>query len=172
MMSLVNPLLFMLYLVVLWLILFPIITFLHECGHALTVLALTDRNVTILLGDGRKGIKWQWGRLGVVVGWFTGFVGFTRYDQERLASRQILWVTLAGPLVSLLLTVLFSGLAFTWSNSQWFVLAMRTIAYAAFAQFLFTILPLRYPRWFLAYGGRTSDGWRILQLLRRKSPVA
>jgi len=154
--------------VVVWLVLFPIITFLHECGHALAVLALTGQDVTILLGSGRRGMKWQWGKLGVVVGWLTGFVGFTKYDQERLTSRQILWVTLAGPLVSLLLTVACSAPAFTRGIPQGFVILMRIVAYATLAQFLFTILPLRYPRWLLAYGGKTSDGWRALQLLRVK----
>ena len=146
-------------------------TFLHECGHALTALALTNREVTILLGDGRKGVRWRKGRLQVVIGWFTGFVGFARYDREQIAPHRILWITLAGPLVSLLLCILFGGIAFIWSEPQWLVSVVRTLAYATFAQFLFTILPLRYPRWFLAYGGKTSDGWRILEILRPQAPV-
>ena len=149
----------------------PITTFLHECRHTLAVLALTDRDATILLGGRRKSLKWQWGKLTVVIRWFTGFVGFTKYDQEGLTSRQILWITLAGPLVSLLLTVVCAGLASAWNNAEWFLQLMKMIAYAAFAQFLFTILPLRYPRWLLAYGGKTSDGWRILQLLRGKCQI-
>jgi len=158
-----------LYLAIAWSFLFPISTFLHECGHAMTALALTNQDVTILLGDGRKGVKWQRGRLRVVLGWFTGFVGFTKYDQEQIASRRILWITLAGPLVSLLLAFLSWSLTSIWGESRWLVSAMRIIAQAAFAQFLFTILPLKYPRWFLAYGGKTSDGWRIVQLLRKQA---
>jgi Zn-dependent protease len=170
-----NPadlLIIILYLALLWVILFPITTFLHECGHAFTALALTDRDVKILLGDGRKGLKWQRGRLGVVLGWFTGFVGFTRYNQEEIAPHRILWITLVGPLVSLLLTLLFWVLTSIWNESGWFVSVMKTLSYATFAQFLFTILPWRYPRWFPGYGGRTSDGWRILEILRRKEPVS
>ena len=164
--SLANPFTFILYLVMLWTFVFPITTFLHECGHALTALALTDRDVTILLGSRHNGLKWQWGRLRVIVGWFTGSLGFTRYDQEQIPPRHILWATLAGPLVSLVLTALFWNLASTWGESRWFVFVMKTFAYAVFAQFLSTILPLRYPRWLGAYGGCTSDGWRILRLLR------
>ena len=171
-MGLSNALTLLLYSAVLWAVVFPVFTFLHECGHALMALALTDRNVTILLGGGRNSLRWQWGRLRVAIGWwFTGFVGFARYDQEQIPSHHILYITLAGPFVSLLLAVLFWNLGSTWSGSGWFERVMETFAYSAFAQFLFTILPLRYPRWLGAYGGRTSDGWRALQLLRKQRHV-
>ena len=50
-MSLTNSLKFMLDLAVLWVIVFPITTFLHECGHALAALVSKDHAVTIK--DGR-----------------------------------------------------------------------------------------------------------------------
>ena len=170
-MGLTNPLTLTLYLVTLWAVVFPITTLLHECGHVLTALVLTDQDVTIVLVGWGRGLRGQWGRLRVVVGWLSGFFGFVRFDRERVPTRQLLWITLAGPVVSLLLTVLFWSLVSTWSELRWFEFVMRTFTYATFCQFLSTILPLRYPRWLGAYGGRTSDGWRVLRLLREQRHV-
>jgi hypothetical protein len=156
---------FILYLALLWILLFPITTLLHECGHAFTTLALTDRDVSIQLGNGRKGLKWQSGRLKIIAGWFTGFVGFTRYNQKDIAPHRILWITLAGPLVSLVLTILFWIPASIWSEPPWLVFVLKSLSYATLAQFLFTILPWRYPRWLPGYSGCTSDGLRILEVL-------
>lgn len=165
-MSLDSPLSVLLYLAALWFMVFPLTTFLHECGHALVVLLLTHLPVMIVLGDQRKGLKWQWGRLGVSAGWNIGFVGFIRYNEQQLTRRQGLAVTLAGPAVSLLLTVLLGSLSGMLREPQWVRLAVTTLTYAAAAQLLFTLLPVRYPRWLPGYAGKTSDGWRALQLLR------
>jgi hypothetical protein len=39
----------------------------------------------------------------------------------------------------------------------------------AFWQFVFTALPIRYPRWMGAYQGRMSDGRRVYRLLTEGS---
>lgn len=36
-------------------------------------------------------------------------------------------------------------------------------------QFIFTIIPVTYPKWMGAYSGMKSDGYRILSILKNKA---
>lgn len=167
-----NTFTFLWYFLVAWIIILPLVTFLHELGHALTALALTNMEVTVILGKGN--IKWQWGRLKFAVGWFSSIFGFTRYEGGTIKPYQTVLVALAGPLVSLFLAVLCWSLRPLWVEPEWVSVVMGMTATAAFVQFLFAIVPMRYPAWFLAYSGRFSDGARILHWLRvaREQPTS
>ena len=168
-MSLTDLLKLMLDLAVLWVIVFPITTFLHECGHALAALVSSDHAITIKMGGGPGRWTWQRGRLRLVINPLPGFVGFTWCEKEGLRFRGSVLISLAGPTVSLFLGGLFWGLTHTGSPPDWVKSALETVSIACLIQFILTILPMRYPRWLGGYAGIPSDGWHALRLLRGQS---
>lgn len=159
----------LLYIATLWIVIFPITTFLHECGHAFTGLSLTNKEFTIQLGNGHNTLKLIRRRLHVIIGLFSGFVGYTRYDKNQLSTRHILLITIAGPIVSLVFAGLCFFLSALWNEVPSQGVILSAFAYANLAQLLFTIIPFRYPQWLPGYRGMTSDGWRILEILRGQS---
>ena len=162
-----EGLLYLLRVAGLWLIVLPLMTLVHELSHALAVLALTGREVTIRLGHSEQQLKWRWNRLQLCIGWATGFIGTFRYADESVTPYRKLAIHLAGPLASLLLALLGWGITSLQGIPLWLARAGNTMAIAACIQFLATILPMRYPRWVPGYGGKSSDGWRALQALRK-----
>lgn len=162
-----EGLLFLLRVAGLWLIVMPLMTLVHELSHALAVLTLTGREVTLRLGNGERQLKWRWNRLQLCTGWATGFIGTFHYADEGVSPYRKLAIHLAGPLASLLLGLLGWGITSLQEIPLWLARAGNTIAIAACIQALATILPMRYPRWVPGYGGKSSDGWRALEALRQ-----
>ena len=153
-------------LILIWGFILPIITFLHELAHAIAVLLLTSLKVTLLLEGWGEGIHFKRQRLSIIVSWFSGFFGFVKYDEAEVSDNHYLMITLIGPAASLLLTFLFWGLSLLWSQVL-FSFLMKLFSVFSFFHFLFSIVPIRYPRWLGRYGGRRSDGLRALSLLRK-----
>jgi len=150
-----------------WFIIFPIITLLHELGHGLAAMAVVpDGKVKCAVGtDLQKSIfTLRIGqRLQVLLNFGTGFFGnFYVENFLRLEKGQLILINLAGPLVSLMLAVVFYLLSLL--ESHYFY---DLIWQGALVQFLVTIIPMRYPRWLGGYGNLTSDGLRIWQALQK-----
>jgi len=152
--------------ILIWGIVLPIITFLHELAHAIAILYLTPLKVTLLLGGWGEGFLFKRERLSIIINLFSGFFGFVKYDEAEVTDNQYLGITLSGPATSLLLTFLFWGISLLWGQAL-FSLLMKLFAVFSFIHFLFSIVPIRYPTWLGRYGGRRSDGLRALLLLRR-----
>lgn len=162
--------LWILYAGLLWLIIAPGQTLLHELGHAAAALLLSDAPVTVVLGDYRqhesnpRKVDMQTGRLRYVLQPLSGFTGFYIWSRDESSRRTRIIVNLAGPVTSLLIALLLWYL-----DTALQVDALSPLLYwsgiLAFWQFVFTILPIRYPRWMGAYQGRISDGRRVYRLL-------
>ena len=149
-----------------WVLPVPL-TLLHELGHALPALAVSHEPVAVRVG-------WQpnrtvsLGRLKLHFrllnrpkwGWF----GYFEVKWECLERWQAVAVTAGGPVVSVLvLAALLTGTALIrWPA----VILIWTTALAVAWQVLVTAIPMRYPGWFGPYAGWTSDGYRIVRLLR------
>jgi hypothetical protein len=123
----------------------PVLVLLHEAGHALAALALTDGEVSISMrGAGVLG-------------------GSVSYDPASLRrARGEAWVAAAGPAVTLFAaTVLW--LAWLRSGSTSPMTLVAAGAWVATLQFVTSALPLRYGA---GLGGPgDSDGrviWRVL----------
>ena len=150
---------------VIWLVVVPTFAFLHELGHASMVLLLTGQRATIQLG--RRGLRCrlQLGRLRMILNLGPG-AAFSRCLLEDLSeislSRRV-WFFLGGPIASLLLSLLFGGLALSSTGSgPWLI----TLAMIPLFQFLLTILPWRYPPGIGVMGGMPSDGLYVVRLIR------
>jgi hypothetical protein len=147
----------------------PLLTLLHELGHATAAALLTRARATVVQGGQPSLVRLSIWRLDFelrpAIGWWAWF-GYTRSEADTTPARRVL-ILAAGPLVSLLafvlLALLAGGLSFP---ASWFVWAA---AWGAGWQFLATALPIRYGRFFGPYSGMVSDGRRILELLRRRA---
>ncbi len=109
----------------------PVLIFLHELGHALAALALTDGEVQI----GMKGRPW------------TVLAGQCTYDASRLRRpRAEAWIAAAGPAASLAATVALglgavrSGFSVVEASPTGKVLAIGAVC--ALAHFLLSALPM------------------------------
>lgn len=160
--------------VLLWFVVAPVLTLLHELGHAAAALMLTRRPVTVILGDCRHRpdlahVRGAWGRLAFRARLPSGWVGFCDRDDQALSSRRAATIVLSGPAASLALALELSVVANGLRDAPPLVQTVSVwAAFGALLQFLATIVPWRYPRWWGggAYGGIASDGlwaWRLLR---------
>jgi hypothetical protein len=164
------------YALFFWLVVIPLLTLLHELGHAGMALLLSGSSVTVVLGDYHQieSVSRQWqfqaGRLRCVLQPFSGFSGFFLWSREDAPRLSRIAVNLAGPLTSLLVGLLAWWLiALSALESFWLSQIVAGIRTAALLQFLGTIAPLRYPGWMGAYRGHPSDGLRVYHLLTSQS---
>lgn len=146
----------------------PPLTLLHEMGHALP-LALAGQRTTVYMGkpDPRARPTFRVGKIEARIRRPIGFGGECRYEEpERgFSPGGRLLVALGGPAVSALVTLGF-GLATYLSPDSPLSALLAAITLAAFLQVLFSMIPLRYPIWLGAAGGKPSDGRRALRAMR------
>lgn len=148
-----------------WLIVLPLLTLLHELGHAFAALYLSDRPVTIQLGSLQNGGNHvHIGRLTIVLAWhfhlLSPTIGFYQVDQSDLTIRQKVIVLLCGPLASLFTAVILGMLSLAIRPSP-LAFPMHTAAMLAFLQFLLSAIPMTYPAWFSHHQGLPNDGKQI-----------
>jgi len=149
----------------------PPLKLLHELGHALP-LALARRPATVYMGkpDPRARPTFGFGKVEVRIRRPIGFSGECRYEEpERGFSPEgRLLVALGGPAVSALVTLVL-GLGGYLAPDGPVSTLLGVLALAAFAQVLFSMLPVRYPDW-LGTGSGPSDGLRALQAIEPQRP--
>jgi hypothetical protein len=99
--------------VLLWLVLIPVVgaplTLLHELGHALAALRLLGDRVDVVIGTHGRVARVRLGRIALAVNaWapLAGVAGTASFDDSAARARDVLWIALAGPAVSLAGTVL------------------------------------------------------------------
>lgn len=154
----------MLLLFVFYILLLPLFTLLHEVGHGMGAVFSSKSHVHIYLGTKSEDNKenFKVGRLHFHIIW--SYVGFA-YWKKELNKRQRVITIAGGPLMSLLLALLFGWLTIITSQSQFYHLFwLSTISNTL--QFISTIIPVKYPRWMVGYSGFKSDGLQLLRILR------
>jgi len=158
------------YALLTWLVIVPLLTLLHELGHACTAIMLTGQRVVVQMGKRPGIVRFRLGKIDFHFRPSALPVGFYEMtDWQRATRQQLAWIALAGPLTSLLLMALCAALAIASYNiddSLYFL--SSGAAFIALAQFLFSMSPLRYPRWMGSYAGHWSDGYRSWFLLASK----
>src|SRR5699024_10656647 len=93
------------------------------------------------------------------------FTGFT-YWEEGLGKRQSAIALLGGPLMSLVLAILFTSLSLLVSQGVVQQFASWTAIFT-FIQFLGTIIPLTYPGWMVGCRGFLVYGLHLFASVRR-----
>jgi len=151
----------------------PVLTLLHELGHAVTAAALVGGRATVVQGPAPARLQVSVWRLDLRVHGPVGphrvWVGWALWGPHPDRRRHAL-ATAAGPAVSALSSGLCAfGLAETDGLAQLFLLVL---ALAAAFQTLSSGLPVRYGRRFGSFAGEASDGLRVRRLLEGRPEPA
>ncbi|HHZ07121.1 MAG TPA: M50 family metallopeptidase [Clostridiales bacterium] len=158
----------------LWIIAFlavvaPLLTLIHELGHAGAALALVPQHdVTIRIGRDPKISLYKRGRLHILVHPLGGCEGHYGWGAARVevATSSAIWIALAGPLASLVMALVCAGLKNALGEGPSLARTLVNASmYYNMLQFAATIIPVKYPTWWFGYAGRWSDGllaWHCL----------
>ncbi len=150
-----------------YVLLIPLFVLLHEVGHGLGAVFSSDSEVHIYLGIKSEKNKenFKIGRLRFHIIWsYTGFA----YWGSRLNKRQKVVALAGGPLMSLLLTLLFGWLTNITSQSELHQLFFGSMVFNL-CQFISTTIPVKYPRWMGGYSGHQSDGLQLLRIMKSEN---
>lgn len=157
--SLITPLLYVLAT--------PLVTLMHELGHAAVPLAVSRKPVTVQVGPAfsRPLFRARLGRVTVVVRRLF-FWGGRCDSRAPLTAHQQFWTAAGGPLVSLLILGLgAAALLGVQTETAWMV--AQVFMTLSFCQLLLTLWPTRYPAWVVGFAGMESDGAQLLRLWPR-----
>lgn len=144
----------------------PLLTFVHELGHALVAVFAVGGRVTVIQGPDPARARFSVGRLdfrmhGLPLPHQT-WIGWAHWDESARPRRQALALA-GGPAASLLsAAACFTG-ALASGGTARFILFV--LAGDAAAQLTSTSLPVRYPAFSGQYAGHASDGFQVRQLL-------
>lgn len=149
-----------------YILLIPFFILLHEIGHGMGAAFSSSSHVHIYLGakNEENKEKFKVGKFHFHIIW--SYVGFA-YWEIKLNKRQRAIAIAGGPLMSLLLALLFGWLTIVTSQSQLHLLFWWSTLFN-FLQFVATIIPVKYPRWMGGYSGYRSDGLQLLRILKDK----
>lgn len=144
----------------------PLSTLLHEVGHGVAALLVTKRPIHIYLGRMTESNRenFNFGRLHFHLQWSVG-VGYT-YWGTGLSKQQRMFSIAGGPMMSLLLIILF-GLLSSVSEQ---VLMQQLFSVAMtfnIIQFVVSILPIYYPAFLIGRKNVPSDGLQLYQLMKK-----
>lgn len=149
-------------------IVFQLTTIIHELGHAIPARIFSKDKVTIYLGVGDSKRNLKIGGLQVVIRGFDSFTGFALWNGDKLTRLGKLVSSIGGPLISLMVGIGSLLIARNIANNALNNL-FTFIAYYNLFQFIVTAIPVKYPSWWGAYGGTTSDGYKALAILKEKA---
>jgi hypothetical protein len=134
------------------------------------VIATKDGNAKVYLGRWSNSEKetFRMGRISFYIKW--SYTGHCSYKTEtgEIKNFQVITFMLFGPLLSLIFSIMLYTLLFLNISNPNINNIIQASAVFNFFQFLFTIIPIRYPNWFKPYGGKPSDGYQILSILKVK----
>lgn len=151
-----------------FIIVFQLTTIIHELGHAIPARIFSKDKVTIYLGVSNSKRNFYIGDLQVVLRGFHPFTGFALWNGDKLTRRGKVLSTLGGPLTSLIVGIGLFLLTGKLSNINLNNL-FTFMSYYNLFQFIVTAIPIKYPTWWGAYGGVTSDGYKALAILKEKA---
>ena len=159
------------WLVAIWAgvwVLRPLATLLHELGHAIPALLLTNEVVELRVGkldrermDDGKAAWRTLGRLRWVCSFRGSFHGFTGYDRDALTRGASLAVIAGGPLASGLACGLGAWLCLEALEETWQLIVAASFLCANAILFLRSAIPVR-----LREGG-PSDGLDFWETSRK-----
>lgn len=147
-------------------VIFPIVVLIHELGHVLPTLALTEQRSRLRLGKtGPTLLTTSIGR--VDLEWRLLAVSGDAWPVGTISRRAALFITAGGPIASIVGTALFVGLAAITRDLGLFNVALRWGAFYGFVLLFLSAFPIAYP------GPRVdgqpasaSDGYWFFEFLR------
>ncbi|MGE7622035.1 hypothetical protein ACQKMD_02920 [Viridibacillus sp. NPDC096237] len=159
----------MISFILVYLIGIPVSVLLHEVGHAIGFTLFSKGKSYVYLGASNDKNKQNFriGSINFHVKW--AYFGFCSVKNRNTLSRfQNIMFMAGGPIVSFLLFVgaYLTSLEVTYYETNNF---LNGITYFNLILFIFTSIPIIYPKWLKPYAGLPSDGYQILTLIKGKS---
>ena len=147
----------------------PLVTLIHELGHALPALLLSDDKVFLRVGNPSKKNYHIVHRLSIEFSIYGGQEGCTGYTLEEKKFCQRILILLGGPLVSLLVSLSSGYFLFVDQPSfLWLELVLVSWFCANALAFLRAALPMRLKPTHRFPEGPLSDGLQIFYLIKDK----
>jgi hypothetical protein len=146
----------------------PILTIIHELGHALPALIFTHNKVTINIGNSNFNKQINLNRLSININGYKSLmdVSYGYVNWEPIDNRfKLIIMILGGPVTSLLVSVLLFVYLMKVRLPYFLMISFNALFIFSVIQFLITILPIKYN--YKPYIGNTSDGYKILQCLKK-----
>ena len=152
----------------------PVSTLMHELGHGVPALLLTKGKVTLYLGsygDPKDSIKISIGRLEIFFrkNPFHWKIGLCQMHDEKVSINKQIFVTLMGPIMSLVLAAIVTYYVFFANLNEDFVSLLFFFGISIYFDFFANIIPSKKP--IELYDGTVihNDGQQILSLIKLKS---
>ena len=142
-----------------------IATLLHELGHALPALLLTNSPVSIRVGDDSEKPFIDAGRMTLSLSLRTASIGFTSYDRNSLSVFRLVLVVLGGPVISLSACLLSTWFIVHGPESLWIRLLVAAFLSAKGLVFLRSIIPVKLRPTNEFPEGPPSDGLDLIRIL-------
>ena len=166
MLSTDNP---MLYLIMLFVVVMPVIITIHELGHALPALRYSRKMVTIYLGAHaaqKKAVTFKIGLLHVEIsaGIFGGG-GLCQYQKEGLSFKQQLRVIITAPACNLLTTAVCTLLLWLVELPVGWQIYLTLLGFFSLVIGIANLVPFRFSRGGVPF---KSDGYLIRQLWQER----
>jgi len=152
----------------------PISTLIHELGHGVPALLLTEGKVTLYLGsygDPQESIKINIGRLEIFFrkNPFHWKIGLCKMHDQKVSINNQIFVTLMGPIMSLVLALVVTYYVFYANLNEDFVVLLFFFGISTYFDFFANIIPKRRPIELHDGTVTYNDGQLILDLLKYKN---
>lgn len=147
--------------IIIYFMISPFLTFLHELGHASLALILTNSNVILKLGNFNKKsfFEVKIRRLDIKIYNFSPGMGGVYFNNNNVNKIKQMVIILAGPLTNIIVSCI-SLFVSKYYNSFLY------ISLFSLSGFFATIIPLKYPKFFGGYVGLKSDGYRLIDIIK------
>lgn len=164
---------FIIYLLV-YIIFMPVLSFIHELGHAIPALIFTKDEVSINMGNYNLIKKIKLSRLIINIYGYKSIMDVCfAYANWRPIENKIksIIMILCGPIVSLCTSIVLYITLDIIQLSYLMIKILNGMLLFSIGQFLVTALPMKYSD-NSPYKGATSDGYKIVQWLKVKSSIS
>lgn len=150
-------------------ILFYFVLYFHECGHTFFATIFTKNQVKIRLGGAYDKKIFKIGRFIVCLNGFNPWYGAVHCNMESLSNIKRAFIYLGGPIFSILLSAILWWIIknnlFRYVNGS----VLKFIFIYSIWQFITTIIPIKYTKFWGAYEGLNSDGLNAFNILFKSS---
>lgn len=144
---------------------FYFMLFFHESGHAFFAIIFTKNKVKIRLGGYYDKKIFKIGRLIVCLNGLNIWYGTVQWNSESLSNIKRIFIYLGGPLFTLSLSFVLWWLI----KSNIFIYLddyiLQFIFISSVWQFIITIIPIKYTKFWGEYKGMNSDGLSVFNVL-------
>lgn len=152
----------------------PITVLIHEIGHAIGLLVCTKNIIAkVYLGHPNTftAPSYTMGRLHLYISMsnfgYCAYNGSSQNESQMTPLKRVVFTT-GGPLMSLIFSLTLFIIFLFLNLSPYANFIITWFAISNLIQFIWTIIPIKYPKWMGGYSGMPSDGYKLVKLLRPK----